>query len=128
MLSLGNTGELSPNASVMLRISILAAWAELEVSSTEQNYLKAVVNPYRKMLVFLWISSLRDYASIKGEAEVFQDSGSVMTDAPYASLGREILLPVSFSTASIFFLGTLITFYSIMTALGPSSCTLLRPR
>ena len=95
MISLGNTGELSPNASVMLRISALAAWAELEVSSTTQSYLKDVVNPYRKVLASLWISSLRDYASIKGEPEVFQDSGSATTDAPYTSLGREILLPVS---------------------------------
>lgn len=97
MLALGNAGELSPNASVMLCISILAAWAELEVSSTTQAYLKAVVNPYRKTLVALWVSSLRDYASIKGESEVFQDGGSATTDAPYASFGREILLPVSLS-------------------------------
>lgn len=97
MISLGKMDELSPNASVMLRISVLAAWAELEVSAITQEYLKAVVDPYRKILVSLWVSSLRDYASIKGESEVFQDSGSMTTEAPYASLGREILLPVSSS-------------------------------
>ena len=94
-LSLGDAGELSPNASVMLRISTLTAWAELEMASVQQNYLKAVVTPYRPTLAVLWVASLRDYASIKGDSEVFQDSGSAAIDAPYASLGREVLLPVS---------------------------------
>ncbi|KAI5117719.1 hypothetical protein M0805_001805 [Coniferiporia weirii] len=93
MLLLGNAGELSPNASVMLRISTLAAWAELEVASSHQAYLKDVVSPYRQTLGALWVASLRDYASIKGDSEVFQDSGSATIDAPYASLGREVLLP-----------------------------------
>ncbi|THH07979.1 hypothetical protein EW145_g3009 [Phellinidium pouzarii] len=93
MLLLGNSSELSPNASVMLRISTLAAWAELEVASIQQSYLKDVVNPFRPTLGALWVASLRDYASIKGDSEQFQDSGSATIDAPYASLGREVLLP-----------------------------------
>lgn len=97
MLSLGEAGELSPNASVMLRVSTLSAWAELEVASAQQGYLKEVVKPYRPTLGILWVASLRDYASIKGDTEVFQDSGSATIDAPYASLGREVLLPVSSS-------------------------------
>ncbi|KAH8115151.1 clathrin-coated vesicle protein [Phellopilus nigrolimitatus] len=101
MLSLGDAGELSPNASVMLRISTLSAWAELEVASTQQNYLKEVVGPYRATLAVLWVASLRDYASIKGDSEVFQDSGSATIDAPYASLGREVLLPYYQSAWSV---------------------------
>ncbi|KAL5476373.1 hypothetical protein ACEPAI_3473 [Sanghuangporus weigelae] len=93
MLSLGEAGELSPNASVMLRISTLSAWAELQIASMEQGYLKDVVDPYRQILGSLWVAALRDYASIKGDSEVFQDSGSATIDAPYASLGREVLLP-----------------------------------
>ena len=95
MLSLGEAGELSPNASVMLRISTLSAWAKLQTASVQQDYLKAVVDPYRRVLGVLWVAALRDYASIKGDSEIFQDSGSATIDAPYASLGREVLLPVS---------------------------------
>lgn len=79
----------------MLRISTLTAWAELEVASMHQNYLKEVVTPYRPTLAVLWVASLRDYASIKGDSEIFQDGGSASMDTPYASLGREVLLPVS---------------------------------
>lgn len=93
-LSLGDAGELSPNASVMLRISTLSAWAELVVASTEQGYIEAVVSPFRSTLVSLWVASLRDYASIKGDSELFQDGGSASLDTPYAALGREVLLPV----------------------------------
>ncbi|EJD04810.1 clathrin-coated vesicle protein [Fomitiporia mediterranea MF3/22] len=93
MLSLGEAGELSPNASVMLRISTLSAWAELEVASIQQSYLKDVVGPYRAILGVLWVAALRDYASVKGDSEVFQDSVTATIDAPYASLGREVLLP-----------------------------------
>jgi hypothetical protein len=94
MLSLGDSGELSPNASVMLRISTLSAWAELMVASPRQKYLDKVVEPHRATLAPLWIASLRDYATIKGDSEVFQDGGSAAVDSPYAGLGREVLLPV----------------------------------
>ena len=94
MLSLGDAGELSPNASVMLRISTLSAWAELQVASTHQAYLKEVVHPHQSTLGSLWVASLRDYASIKSDSELFQDSGPAAIDAPYASLGKEVLLPV----------------------------------
>ena len=94
MLSLGDSGELSPNASVMLRVSTLSAWAELMVASPRQKYLEKVVNPHRAILASLWVASLRDYASIKGDSEVFQDGGSTSIDSPYAGLGREVLLPV----------------------------------
>lgn len=94
MLSLGESGELSPNASVMLRVSTLSAWAELEVATVRQTYLKDVVGPYRATLAGLWVASLRDYASIKGDTEAFQDSAAQGMDSPYAGLGREVLLPV----------------------------------
>jgi len=95
MLSLGDSGELSPNASVMLRISTLSAWAELQVASSHHSYLRDVVSPFKSTLSGLWVSALRDYATIKGDSEVFQDSGGQAMDSPYAGLGREVLLPVS---------------------------------
>jgi len=100
MLSIGDTGELSPNASAMLRISTLSAWAQLQVSSLKQNYLERVIEPYRLKLSLLWISSLRDYASIKIDSEFLHDSSSVAIDSSYSSLGREVLLPVSHTRRS----------------------------
>lgn len=95
MLTLGDAGEASPNASVMLRIATLSAWAELEVASTQQAYLVEVVKPYRAALAPLWVSSLRDYASIRIDAEALDDTPAGALDASYTSLGREVLLPVS---------------------------------
>lgn len=95
MLSLGDAAELSPNASVMLRIAILSAWAELQVASSHQAYLVDVVRPYRPALASLWIAALRDYASIRADTEVFDDSSAGPLDSSYSSLGKEVLLPVS---------------------------------
>lgn len=93
-LKLGETGELSPNASAMLRIATVSAWAELEVDSLRQGYLKKVVEPFRSSLATLWISSLRDYASIRSDSESINDTSSVALDSTYSSLGKEVLLPV----------------------------------
>ena len=101
MLCLGETGELSPNASAMLRISTLSAWAQLQVSSVQQGYLENVVKPNRSTLSSLWIASLRDYASIHVDSESLHDSSSLALDSSYSSLGKEVLLPVS---SNFFFL------------------------
>jgi hypothetical protein len=96
MLTLGDAGQLSPNASAMLRISTLSAWAQLEIASAQQKYLVDVVKPYRGPLCSLWVASLRDYASIRADSEVLHESSSVALDSSYSSLGKEVLLPVSF--------------------------------
>ncbi|TBU59882.1 clathrin-coated vesicle protein [Dichomitus squalens] len=93
MLTLGDAAELSPNASVMLRIATLSAWAELQVASAQQTYLVEVVKPHRAVLAPLWISSLRDYASIRIDAETLDDTPAGALDSSYSSLGREVLLP-----------------------------------
>ncbi|TFK60204.1 clathrin-coated vesicle protein [Pluteus cervinus] len=93
MVSLGETGELSPNASAMLRVSTLSAWGQLEVSSAHQKYLIAVLKPYKATLASLWVSSLRDYASIRIDSEFLHDSSSVALDSSYSSLGKEVLMP-----------------------------------
>ena len=94
MLSLGEAGEGSPNASAMLRIATLSAWAQLASSSVERPYLAAVIQPHRRELSNLWIAALRDYASIRAGSEELQDTSSASLDVAYASLGRDILLPV----------------------------------
>lgn len=95
MLKLGESNDLGPNASVMLRIATLSAWAELQVSSAAQQYLTKVIEPYCKALASLWIGSLRDYASIRAGAELVDDTSAGGVDSSHASLGKEVLLPVS---------------------------------
>ncbi|CAE6397949.1 unnamed protein product [Rhizoctonia solani] len=92
LLSIGDVQQLGPNASVMLRVSTLTAWAELEVASAREEYLQTVLKPYRGTLALLWVSALRDYASIRADSEVQQDNVSGM-DTSYTGLGRETLLP-----------------------------------
>lgn len=93
-LVIGDIKDLSPNANVMLRISTLAAWAELQVASSHQTYLTKIVEPHRSTLATLWIASLKDYAGIKGDSEVLQESTSASMDSPTSGMGREVLLPV----------------------------------
>jgi HEAT repeat-containing protein 5 len=94
ILSLGDTGDLSPNASAMLRISTLSAWAQLEIASSNRTYLLDVVNPFRSTLVSMWIAYLRDYAIIRANSEFVHDTSAAL-DSSYSSLGKEVLLPVS---------------------------------
>ncbi|CCM02125.1 uncharacterized protein FIBRA_04202 [Fibroporia radiculosa] len=93
MLTLGDAVELSPNASVMLRIATLSAWAELHVASNRQMYLADVVKPYGPSLATLWVAALRDYASIRADAEVLDESLAGSLDSSYSNLGKEVLLP-----------------------------------
>ena len=88
MLSLGEAGEGSPNASAMLRIATLSAWAQLASSTAEQPYLTDVIKPYRADLATLWIAALRDYASIRAGSEELQDSSSASLDARRQELSR----------------------------------------
>lgn len=89
LLQLGDVQELSSSASVMLKISILAAWAELQVSSTRQSYLVQVIKPYRYLLGPFWVGALRDYAQLRTDPEMGAAAGM-----DYSSgLGRDVLLP-----------------------------------
>ncbi|WWC67479.1 uncharacterized protein I206_101387 [Kwoniella pini CBS 10737] len=95
VISLGDVDQLSTNAAIMLKISILTAWAELMISSTKQSYLTEVIKPYRYLLGPFWIGALRDYAQLRTDPEmgggglsgmgVGMDSGN--------AIGREVLLP-----------------------------------
>lgn len=89
-LSLGDVEDLSPSAVIMLQISILTAWAELQISSVRQSYLTDVLKPYRWLLAPFWIGALRDYAQLRTDPEMGGLSGAVDNTA---GLGREVLLP-----------------------------------
>ena len=90
MLSLGDAEDLSSNAAVMLKIAILAAWAELETASVLQTYLAEVIRPHRWLLGPFWIGALRDYAQLRTDPEMGAAAGLDFT----MGLGREVLLPV----------------------------------
>nr|ODO00955.1 clathrin-coated vesicle protein [Cryptococcus depauperatus CBS 7855] len=90
MVSLGDVEDLSPTASVMLKISVLTAWAELQVSSIRQPYLTEVIKPYRWLLAPFWIGALRDYAQLRADPEMGTLGGQIDS---MAGLGREVLLP-----------------------------------
>ncbi|KAL4065423.1 armadillo-type protein [Scleroderma yunnanense] len=92
-LKMGTLSELSPNASGMLRVSILAAWARLEIASAEQTYLLDVIKPYREILASQWVACLRDYATIRADSEFVHDSSLLSLDPSFANLGKVVLLP-----------------------------------
>lgn len=93
MVALGDVEDLSANAAVMLKVSVLAAWAELQIASTRQSYLVNVVKPYQWLLGPFWIGALRDYAQLRTDPEM----GAVAMGSHDFSggLGRDVLLPVS---------------------------------
>lgn len=88
--SLGEVEDLSSNASIMLKISTLSAWAELKIACSTQEYLRAVVRPHEASLTSLWVSSLRDYALLRADND--NDTGSG-PDVAQSGLAKEVLLP-----------------------------------
>ncbi len=90
-MSLGDVEDLSANAAVMLKISILTAWAELQLASIRQAYLKVVVSPHRWLLGPSWVGALRDYAQLRTDPEMGATVGLDFN----SGLGRDVLLPVS---------------------------------
>ena len=95
-ITIGDLRNLSSNAQVMVRLATFSAWAELQIASRDQSYLKGILHPHLAKLAPLWLSSLRDYARLKFEPDI---SGAAATgvlggglDAIYSSLNRETLL------------------------------------
>ena len=80
----------------MLRLALLSAWAQLQVSSREQHYLEALVRPYQTKLTPLWLQTLDDYAKLRFEPEISNSptgSGhSQNLDETYSAFNRETLL------------------------------------
>lgn len=95
MHAVGDLSNLSTNAAIMLKVSILTAWARLQAASVQQSYLRDVVGPQRAALVQFWITSLRDYARIRTDQETSTGSPSMggNVDPMASGLGKEVLLP-----------------------------------
>lgn len=98
----GEIKDISPHASIMVKLSVLNAWAELQVATVQQDYLRQVVQPNLPILSPLWLSSLKDYARIRLESDVLAlaagseglkatSSGGI--DSMYSAATKEITLP-----------------------------------
>lgn len=95
MDAVGDLRNLSTNAVIMLKVSILTAWAQLQSASVHQSYLRDVVGPQRPALIQFWITSLRDYARVRTDQETSAGSSSMggSSDPMASGLGKEVLLP-----------------------------------
>ncbi|KAG9582281.1 HEAT repeat protein-like protein, partial [Aureobasidium melanogenum] len=94
--SIGELKGLSPNAQVMVRMSVFSAWAGLQIATAEQKYLVDVVKPHVAKLTPLWLSSLREYSRLRFEPDISNNtSATPLSDdleTVYAALNRETLL------------------------------------
>lgn len=93
---IGDLKGLSSNAQVMVKMSVFAAWADLQVASSEQKYLLEVLKPHIGTLTPLWLESLREFARLRFEPDISMTLGppslSGSLDTVYAALNRETLL------------------------------------
>lgn len=93
---IGDLKGLSSNAQVMVKMAVFSAWAELQVASTDQGYLRDVLRPHIGMLTPLWLESLREFARLRFEPDISMTLGppslSGSLDTIYAALNRETLL------------------------------------
>ena len=82
----------------MVRIAVLSSWAELQVASTEHEYLVKVVQPYVAKLTPLWLSSLQEFARLRFEPDISNSMGPPRLDESldviYAAMNRQTLLKV----------------------------------
>lgn len=80
-------------------MAVLSAWAELQVASTEQDYLVKVMQPHVARLTPLWLSSLQEFARLRFEPDISNSMGPARPDegldVVYAALNRQTLLKVS---------------------------------
>ncbi|KAG0172348.1 hypothetical protein DFQ30_010665 [Apophysomyces sp. BC1015] len=102
LTGVGEVKDLSPHASVMVKLSVLNGWAELQVASQKQDYLKQILQPNLTTLSPLWLRSLQDYARIRLESDIvalsssnegIQASSSGGIDAMYSAATKEVVLP-----------------------------------
>lgn len=82
----------------MVEMAVFSAWAELQIASREQTYLKDVMQPYIARLTPLWLESLREFARLRFEPDISNATGTAPLssdlDMVYSSLNRETLLKV----------------------------------
>ncbi len=95
-MAVGDLQGLSPNAQRMVKMAVLAAWAQLQVASSDQPYLVEVVKPHAASLTPLWLSSLQDFARLRFEPDISSLLANTddSLDMVYAAFNRQTLLKV----------------------------------
>ncbi|GAA5876048.1 hypothetical protein JCM8547_003540 [Rhodosporidiobolus lusitaniae] len=96
MTSLGDVKDLSSTASVMLKTSIFAAWAQFQTASVRQPYLADVIRSHLPLLCPFWVASLREYARVRTDPDATSSdsgAGGAAFDSVYSGLSRETALP-----------------------------------
>lgn len=104
MTSIGDVKDLSSTAAVMLKTSILAAWARFQTASTRQPYLTDVIRPHLGLLCPFWVATLREYARIRVDTTGLASEtspGGTGLDSVYSGLSRETALPVRLSAPGL---------------------------
>lgn len=95
--SIGDLKIASTNASLMVRLSVLSAWAELQIRSTQQDYLVDIVIPHVGTLIPMWLEALSAYARLQfepdaGDGDVVED---LLVDNQYSFVSKDFLLQVT---------------------------------
>ncbi|RCI00083.1 hypothetical protein CU098_002114, partial [Rhizopus stolonifer] len=103
LTGVGEVKDLSSHASVMVKLSVLNAWAELQVASQKQTYLKQVLQPNLAVLSPMWLRALQDYARIRLESDIvalssrttdrIQASSNSGIDSMYSAATKDVTLP-----------------------------------
>ena len=103
LTGVGEVKDLSPHASVMVKLSVLNAWAELQVASQKQSYLKQVLQPNLAVLSPMWLRALQDYARIRLESDIvalssrttdrIHSSSNSGIDSMYSAATKDVVLP-----------------------------------
>jgi hypothetical protein len=93
-------GELklpSTNARLMVKLSVLSAWAELQNQSTQREYLVDIVTPHVSTLISMWFETLTAYAKLQFEPDVVDGVGpeELVVDTQYSYASKEFLLQAS---------------------------------
>ncbi|KAG1473645.1 hypothetical protein G6F56_000838 [Rhizopus delemar] len=102
LTGVGEVKDLSSHASVMVKLAVLNAWAELQVASQKQKYLKQVLQPNLSLLSSMWLRSLQDYARIRLESDIvalsnrserIQTQSNSNIDSMYSAATKDVVLP-----------------------------------
>ncbi|KAK9459267.1 armadillo-type protein [Lipomyces oligophaga] len=81
-IKVGELRSVSLNSTVMLRVAILTAWAEIQSASETESYLADIVKPHIARLSPLWISVLKEFAQVRFDPSSGNDSVSTNSLRP----------------------------------------------
>ena len=88
------------SSDIVSRLAILTSWAELQVASLEQQYLKEVLRSQIATLAPSWLSVLSEFAKLRFEGDISMALGTPsMNDPPeliYSAFNRETYLKVRY--------------------------------